>query len=132
MYSSAHFPRDIDQVCEAVRGMRRSMTGSYLADAVDDEIRVYCHADDGSQFRVDVVDQGGQTRVIQRTPNGDGDVRALGSAPNADAVCQAIADVVDAHGTIVDVDEFEGEGEPWHDEIEAFTDRVDAMLGQVR
>ncbi len=130
MYENVLFPRDLDLTIEALRGMRGSMTGSYLVEAGGDtSVHVYCYQDDGSACRVDVAGAEGNIQVIQRTPEGLGISQNLGG-PQASAadIIEAVAEVVDQFGTIVDVDDFEGDGEDWHDAIESFTDLVDAQV----
>jgi hypothetical protein len=120
-------PIDFDSLGDSVANAKRGF-GAYLTDRSDDSITTYGETDDGGVLRARVTAKGdGATIRIQTTqPSTDSTIDLPSGAD--EGIVQALLSAVDAHGVLVDVDSFEGEGEAWHEEIEKFTDQVDAAF----
>lgn len=131
--STSPISLNFETLTEELRNAKRGF-GCFLVEGSDDISQVYGYSDVADEYwRIDIeIDASKPTRLIltTRTTRDNGSDRA-----HLDLASTAISDIMDAVflqadelGTIVDVDDFEGEGEDYHDAMEEFVEKVDAAL----
>lgn len=118
---------NFDSLGNAVANAKRGM-GAYLSNQSDDQVQAYGQTDAGGMLRATITEVDGHAQIRLQTTDPATDRTLSAPVSDVDEIVSVLMSAVDQHGTLLDVDEFDGDGEKWHDAMDTFTDAADAAF----